>query len=53
MKQVDYMLDLLKKRKKSCFRDKRELIMIKRSEETLESLKKFLIEGKRLGNQIK
>jgi len=53
MKQVDYMLNLLAKRKKNCFCDKRELIMIKRSQETLESLKKFLTEGQRIANQRK
>lgn len=53
MKQVDYMLDLLNKRKNNCFCDKRELILIKRSEVTLKSLKKFLAEGKRLADQLK
>ena len=32
----------LKKKKEKLFCDKRELILIKRSEETLESLKKFI-----------
>ena len=42
-----------KQRKNNCFCDKRELILIKRSEVTLKSLKKFLAEGKRLADQLK
>lgn len=53
MKQVDYMLDLLNKRKKKCFCDKKELILIQKSEVTLKSLKKYLVEGKRLADQLK
>lgn len=53
MKEIEYMLDLLEKRKASCFCDKRELIRIKRSIEILNNLKEVFIEAERIRKQVK
>jgi len=53
MKEIEYMLNLLEKRKSNLFCTKRELIRIKRSTEILKNVKRILVEGERIRNQVK
>ncbi len=53
MKEIEYMINLLEKRRASCFCDKRELIRIKRSIEILNNVRNILVEGQRIRNQVK
>lgn len=53
MKEIEYMINLLEKRKASPFCDKREIVRIKRSIEILNNVKSILVESQRIRNQVK